>query len=339
MKTCRLVAAALFGILNLGSISLQAQNISIETVLVGAPGNPADAMTGYGSVSTPFRMSKSEITLDQYAAFLNAVAHTPKNKVIRDLWVPEMASDKEDTGLLITRSGDGTHSNPYRYDVAPSSLWGAHAGKRPVAWVTWFDAARFANWMHNGATKDADIETGAYTLVNNQTTGTVVRNPDARWWIPSENEWYKTAYYDPNKPGGAGYWNFPTRSDIPPRDAMLNLHADQTIVPPPAPAANFNEVYAALRRHKGGVLTPVCAYSNEDPRLDSRGPWGTCDQAGSLWEWTEGTDGTQNKIVRGGSWGPGLTPPHKSKHRDYGLMGTDGFYRDDDTGFRLATKP
>lgn len=339
MKTLNLCVVAMASFLVMGSTLTYARDIAIETVLVNAPGNPADAMTGYGSVQTPFKISKSEITLEQYAAFLNAVAAIPKHPVIGDLWATEMISEKEDPGPLIARTGSGTTQDPYRYTIAPSTLWGPHAGKRPVAWVTWFDAARFANWMHHGATSGADTETGAYQLINYQTKGTVARQPDARWWIPSENEWYKAAYYDPNKPGGPGYWNYPTRSDVPPRDVRLTLQDHHKIMTAPAPAANFNEVYGELRRKSGGVLAPVCAYANDDPRLDSRGPWGTCDQAGSLWEWTEGTYGPQNKIVRGGSWGPGLTPPLKTKHRDYGLMGTDGFYRDDDTGFRLATKP
>lgn len=339
MNRLKSFLAILLGALAIVSVTSVAQSISIETVLVGAPGNLADPMTGYGEVSAPFRISKSEVTVDQYVAFLNAIAAVPKHAAISDLWAPEMISEKEDPGPLIARSGAGTTTDPYRYSVVPSLLWGPHAGKRPIAWVTWFDAARFANWMHHGATANSDTETGAYTLINHQTKGTVIRNPDARWWIPSENEWYKAAYYDPNKPGGAGYWSYPTRSDVAPRDVRLILQQAHEMISPPAPAANFNEVYAALRRDKGGVLTPVCAYANEDPRLDSRGPWGTCDQAGSLWEWTEGTYGPQNKIVRGGSWGPGLTPPLKTKHRDYGLMGTDGFYRDDDTGFRLATTP
>lgn len=317
-----------------------AGGLVIDTVLVDAPGNSADPATGYGAVEDTFRIAKSEVTLNQYLTFLNAVAQTPANDVIAGLWQAELASEKEDPGPLILRKGAGTEADPYIYVLAVSDKWGARAGMRPVPWVTWFDAARFANWMHNGGVRGADTETGAYTLVNYQIEGEVSRNAGARWWIPSEEEWYKAAYFDPAKPGGAGYWTYPTRSDTPPRDQMVPDAHKNPLMRPLAPAANFNEVYKPLRRKKGGVLTPACAYADDDPQYDSRGPWGTCDQAGSLWEWTEAVyKPSPNHIVRGGSWGPGLTPPMRTKRRDYGPMGTAGGYRDDDTGFRLATKP
>lgn len=44
-----------------------------------------------------------------------------------------------------------------------------------------------------------------------------------------------------------------------------------------------------------------------------------------------------NRIVRGGSWGSGITPLMKTVRRDYGPMGSTQFYHDDDAGFRLAT--
>lgn len=312
----------------------------VDTVPVEAPGNAADPATGYGAVASSFRMSRSEITLEQYVAFLNAVAQVPANAVIANLWTEEMASENEDSGPLILRSGLGTKVNPYRYTLAVSTKWKDRAGMRPVAWVTWFDAARFANWMHNGSDGDADTETGAYTLVNYQTDGVAARNVGARWWIPSEDEWYKAAYFDPSKPGGSGYWSYPTRSDLPPRAERVPDAEGEPKLMPRAPAANYNEIYKSLRRKKGGVLTPVCAYVSEDRMFDSRGPWGTCDQAGSLWEWTEAVyPMSPNHIVRGGSWGPGLTPPSRMKRRDYGPMGAAGYYRDDDTGFRLATRP
>lgn len=332
------LATAAFIVSSVGQAS--APGLVIDTVAVEAPGNAADPVTGYGAVESTFRISKSEITLDQYVAFLNAVAQVPPNEVIAALWSEEMANEKEDPGQLILRSGSGTEADPYHYALASSNKWKDRAGARPVPWVTWYDAARFANWMHNGGTADANTETGAYTLVNYQTDGAVPRNANARWWIPSEDEWYKAAYFDPAKPGGAGYWVYPTRSNVAPRDEMVPDARKEPEVVPLAPAANYNEVYKSFRRKQGGVLTPVCAYATDDPARDSRGPWGTCDQAGSLWEWTEAIyPNSPNYIVRGGSWGPGLTPPSRTKRRDYGPMGSAGYFRDDDTGFRLATTP
>jgi sulfatase modifying factor 1 len=44
------------------------------------------------------------------------------------------------------------------------------------------------------------------------------RNSLAKYFLPSYNEWYKAAYYDPNKsgPGGGGYWDYATGSDTDP---------------------------------------------------------------------------------------------------------------------------
>lgn len=43
----------------------------------------------------------------------------------------------------IARNGAETLGNPYSYSAIGS-------GNRPIAYVSWFDAARFVNWMHNG---------------------------------------------------------------------------------------------------------------------------------------------------------------------------------------------
>lgn len=299
--------------------------VTFPTVLVGDPGNPADPATGYGTVDKAFRIGKYEVTINQYVAFLNAVAAVPPNDVIKGLYKEEMADldGKEDPGRLIARSGAGTTAAPYVYRPSPSAAW-SRPGDRPVAWVTWFDAARFANWLQNGS-GGGGTETGAYTLVDFQESGYVPRNADARIWIPAEDEWYKAAYYDPTRPGANKYWNYPTRSDKPPRFAEVAAGAK-------APAANFQNVY---KGSAAGVLTPVGSYPG------STSHYGTFDQGGSLWEWTEAAypDKTRgpNRIVRGGCWGPGITPLNKSVRRDYGPMGGSPFYFDDDAGFRLAT--
>lgn len=299
--------------------------VTLDMVAVSDPGNPADTATGYGAVAEEFSIATTEVTIAQYVAFLNAVAAVPANEAIRQLFKEEMADPGEDPGTLIERAGAGTETDPYVYTAAASAFWpDAAAAQRPVAWVTWFDAARFTNWLHNGATLGSDTESGAYTLKDFQESGYVPRNVDARFWIPSEDEWYKAAYYDPSRTGGSQYWEYPTMSDRPPRFAQVAQNA-------PAPAANFQNV---SKGSEAGVLAPAGSYPT------SASYYGTLDQGGQLWEWTEAgypdPERGPNRIVRGGSWGPGITPLRKTVRRDYGPMASEAFYFDDDTGFRVA---
>ena len=178
--------------------------ISIDTVPIGDVGNPNDPATGnlYGGVSYAYSVGKYEVTVGQYTAFLNAVAATDTYSLYQT-WMPG-----------ITRSGT---PGSYSYSVTASpniSIYNA----------TWADAAQFANWLHNGQPAghqdSSTTEDGEYTI--NGTTGTlligVVRNANAKWFIPSENEWYKAAYYQPADKGGDidNYWNYPMRTnDVP----------------------------------------------------------------------------------------------------------------------------
>ena len=207
MKPCirSLAFVALFADLTLIS-NLQAQPlVTIETVPVGNAGNAADS-TGYGSVAHNFNIGTYEVTIGQYTDFLNSVAATDTYS----LYNASMATDLNVAG--ISRSGP---SGLYTYAVINNS---GDSGNRPITFVSWFDAARFANWMNNGATVGASTETGAYTL-NGATTGIITKNAGATWWIPSEDEWYKAAYY---KGGGtnAGYWLYPTESDSAPGNTI-----------------------------------------------------------------------------------------------------------------------
>lgn len=52
---------------------VQAYALDLEWVNVGDPGNQPDK-TGYGTVAYEFQISKYEITSEQYAEFLNALA-------------------------------------------------------------------------------------------------------------------------------------------------------------------------------------------------------------------------------------------------------------------------
>ncbi len=178
--------------------TVQAALITIDWVTVGDPGNAADT-TGYGAVADSFQIMKFEFQNSQYAAFLNAVAATDPYS----LYSGAMGSNARGG---ITRSGS---SGSYTYAVK------ANMGDKPVNYVSWFDAARVANWLQNGQ-GSGDTETGAYTL-NGATTGNAVAvNPGALYFLPTEDQWYKAAYY---KGGGtnAGYWDYATQSDTAPR--------------------------------------------------------------------------------------------------------------------------
>jgi hypothetical protein len=79
---------------------------------------------------------------------------------------------------------------------------------------------------------------GAYTLNGN--TGIITKNVGATVWIPSENEWYKAAYYDPTPGAGGGdnYWTYATQSDSIPTVAAANATGD--VANPGANVANYN---------------------------------------------------------------------------------------------------
>lgn len=240
----------------------------LETAVVGNPGNKADD-TGYGAVAYPYKMGKFEVTCAQYVEFLNAKAKSDPyglydDNVLESGW-----------GFKLERSGE---DGAYIYTLEPK-----YANK-PIIKITFWDACRFCNWLHNGQ-KDGDTETGAYTLHGrmDDDKGTVLRNRGARWFIPSENEWYKSAYYDLSKPGAVKYWDYPTRSNsVPNRDFSG------------ANSANLNT---------GTLLSPVTTEVGFFRKSDSA--YGTFDQGGNVSEWTEtvGFLGSkQNRCQRGGSF-------------------------------------
>ncbi len=185
---------------------------SLETVTVGNPGNRPDD-TGFGAVAYPFKIGRFEVTAAQYVAFLNAKARSAPDGA---LWSNDMDTTLSGSGPRcdIRRVGE---LGGYVYSVPPESA------DRPVNFASFWDACRFCNWLHNGQ-GDGDTEEGAYSLkgYRGRDGRAIKRNPGARWFVPNEDEWYKAAYYDPNKPGGAGYWNYPTRSDTKPGPALAS---------------------------------------------------------------------------------------------------------------------
>ena len=307
-RFCPLAIAVLFAGLTLIS-NLQAQPlVTIETVPVGNAGNAADS-TGYGSVAHNFNIGTYEVTIGQYTDFLNSVAATDTYS----LYNASMATDLNVAG--ISRSGP---SGLYTYAVINNS---GDSGNRPITFVSWFDAARFANWMNNGATNGASTETGAYTL-NGATSGVnFTKNAGATWWIPSEDEWFKSAYY---KGGGtnAGYWLYPTQSDSAPGNNIGGAANQANYY-----AGDYAVTQSSTYSDTLNYLTDAGAFSNSDSAYD------TFDQGGNVWEWNDAVIGS-SRGLRGGSWiGSGYDLQSSDR------ASSDPSYEGGDVGFRVASVP
>jgi len=223
-------------------------------VTVGDAGNKADT-TGYGAVAYTYKIGKYEVTNSEYSEFLNAVAKADPHQ----LYDGRMNGGPEDWGG-ITRSGESG-----KFTYSPRS----GMEKKPVNYVTFLSAARYVNWLSNGQGQ-ADTEDGVYKIVGNSVKSpdhaALAKGTDAKWVLPSENEWYKAAYYDPQKAGGAGYWAFPAKSDSAP-SANLNSNA-------PSDVGHYQQAVS---------------------------PYGTLDQGGNVWEYNDNQNG--GKVgLRGGSF-------------------------------------
>jgi len=120
--------------------------------------------------------------------------------------------------LTTLRRGGGS---PGSYTYSPI------AGREalPVVFVSFYDALRFANWLHNGqptgAQDNSTTEDGAYTITaQGISNNSITRNPGATIFLPSEDEWYKAAYYGALS---ASYFDYPAGSDTPTIRATYTL--------------------------------------------------------------------------------------------------------------------
>ena len=200
---------------------MPAGQTSLQFVTVGDPGNVADTTrqsdgtSGYGSVPYTYNIGEYDVTLGQYTAFLNAVAKTDNYGLYTN-----NAPGAVGYPFGIARTGS---AGSFVYSVTGSN---PDAANMPLFGATWGDAARFCNWLQNGqptsGTEGAGTtETGVYTLSGATTNAQLmaVTSPAhsgsgaANYFLPSENEWYKAAYFDPLLNGGSGgYYTtaFPT---------------------------------------------------------------------------------------------------------------------------------
>jgi formylglycine-generating enzyme len=173
---------------------------------------------------------------------------------------------------------------------------GYWSGNQPVASITWNQVAMFCNWLTSGS-----VRQGAYT-VNSSGAVTGINRDNAEriygtvYVMPTENEWYKAAYYDPSKGGTRvpGYWDYPTKQDAPNVPDGIDFAGDTT-------------------------FDAVCrdGYDQRHPNdVDNAGvpsAYGTVGQGGNVDEWNETASGTLRR-VRGGYWNCSSSCMQSSSH-------------------------
>ena len=178
-------------------------------------------------------------------------------------------------------------------------------GTKPVSNVSWYEAAKYCNWLTSG-----DAYAGAYQFNGGGTLTGVDRAAAVTTYgmvyvLPTEDEWYKAAYF---KPDASGY----------------SLYANGTST---APVSLTDANYYSL-----GTTWAVGSGTQEQN--------GTYDMMGNVTEWTESAgDGTldnmaENRAARGGTY----NLPASSLSSAFRVSGPVT-YEGKDVGFRMAAIP
>jgi formylglycine-generating enzyme required for sulfatase activity len=306
----------------LAAASVAAEPVTVDLVTVANANNTADT-TGFGAVASDYAIARTAVTVGQYVTFLNAVARTDTHR----LYHPAMATDLAVAG--ITRVG---RSGRYAYSVMNND---GSAAQRPITYVSWFDAARFANWMSNGQPSGRQTsrttENGAYNLARASAGRAVARNainPNTRsaptFSLPTENEWYKAAYFTPDKGGAPGYFLYATKQDVAPTN---NAAATGVPVVNYLQGVIYSVTQSAVFSTTQNYLTDAGAFATTTSH------YGTLDQNGNVYEWNDLT-GAAGRLrgLRGGFWAGGAITLQK-----FTFTQVTARREANDAGFRLVS--
>jgi formylglycine-generating enzyme required for sulfatase activity len=278
-----------------------ARAVTMSWSPVGNPGNANDPATGnlYGGVGYNYNIGTYDVTNSQYVEFLNAKDSTGANP----LGLYNSSMNFPPYGGINYNAGN---ANGNKYSVISGD------GNPPVNYVTWYDAIRFANWLNNGQ-GNGDTENGAYTLLGGTPTpsngNSITRNAGATAFLPSENEWYKAAYYNP---ATSSYFQYATGSNAVPISRSPTGLANHANFFPDGP---FN-------------LTDVGAYSG------TTSPYAAFDMNGNVFQWHEAFYSGSFRGIRGGGFFSDSGALQSSRRE--GSIASDGY---NFIGFRVANIP
>jgi formylglycine-generating enzyme required for sulfatase activity len=343
----RMAVALMFVVLvglTVSTASSEAGVVTLKTVRVGAPGNRSVGIVPFtdaiyrscadapqsskgclmvGGVKYRYDIGELEVTVRQWVAFLNTADRTgrdPHHLYSRS----ESSSAWPKYGQINFVSG----ARPGHHYVVASPAW----ADKPYGFANFLRVARFDNALYNGRllSKRASAsggfryvtyrvrlsrrtERGMYDLAPARHNGPT-RSRHTGFVIPSQNEWIKAAYYDPNGSGTYSYWKYPTNPGVF-GDGTATAPAATTLNPSNGDVTNASTQPLATY-HASGMPAPSWCPASVQPQQNclnvnpfgidpttyaqayqgslstvgqakTRSPWGTLDQGGNAVEWTD----------------------------------------------------
>ena len=281
-----MVAGAAYAPSQAGTITFGSggNTFNMEFVTIGNPNNAADttgAPNPAGAVGYTYDIGKFEVSEDMITKF-NA-----------------------SQSLQITQDNRGS--------------------AKPATSVSWNEAARFVNWLNTSTGNQAAYKfttTGVNDNIALWASGEAgydasnpYRNSLAKYVLPSYNEWYKAAYYDPNT---SAYYDYTTGSDSAPTAVASGTGTGAN--------GNNEAVY-------GGQTGPA-----DVTQAGGFSPYGVMGLGGNVWEWEESSDdlanssGSSSRGFRGGDWDFGSSDLSSSSRN-----GNNPSVEGGSIGFRVAS--
>jgi len=274
---------ALSGVVLADTFGTGDNQFNIDFVPIGNAGNSGDTRVeanpyGCGAVGYNYRIGKYEVTNAQWNAF-----------------------------TIIAGAPTGNQIGAYN----ETAYW--EGDQQPTNFVSWYEAAQFCNYLTSG-----DKIQGVYQFSGNnanpgdflssldhETAGTIY---GTAYFLPTEDEWYKAAYF---KPDGSGYSTYANGEEsIPASDNGWNYY--------------------------GGSYGPPW-----DVRTGVQEQNGTFDMMGNVCEWNETLIDGSYRGIRGWSYDSGGADPtgyYLSSSGRYDVL-RDPSFENDSVGFRIASVP
>lgn len=314
--------------------------ITLTTTEVGSPGNPPVAIVPFtdavyrscaqaprtlrgcqtvGAVRKPYEIGQLEITVQQWVAFLNTADPTGRD--------PHPLYNATESGTAWPKYGQidfDSRARPGAHYTLAYPQW----ADKPYGFATFLRAARFVNALYNGrvlskrpvtqgrfhyVTYQVELSTCTETGMYDLSTSAPVRTGTSGFVVPSQDEWIKAAYYDPNGGGTYSYWKYPTNPGVF-GDGSATAPSPTTLNPGTGDVTNAATQPLASYRASGlpapswcppQAGSEACAETNPfglDPvsyaelyqgslgtvgQARTTSPWGTLDQGGNAVEATD----------------------------------------------------